>query len=359
MLECKLEIALITYNRCVFLDKTLDQLSNSPFCNSKITIFDNHSSDDTPKVCRKYQDLFPNLSIVRRNKNIGGGPNYLRAIEASTSTYTWVICDDDDYDFSDCEDVFDAINKESSDLIWVSNEHMGAWEHGLQTTTRELMSMGAKYYPALSFVPAIIFRTQLFDSECLIEGYCHIENSYPQFYFIHKSILNNFSIYVAKNAIITRGTVCSTGLTPFSQYSDWVKCCRVVSERTIRDRAVGDLTVQGGGFYKNLLANVAFESITHAFQRKRFWKNVVAINFVFSMKQRLLFTLILLPILLTPKYVLHIVRKLRYAYCGYINANATNIDSSKAKAIFKIRYAYHCYKTMHSVDFDARDAFND
>ncbi|MDD5285979.1 MAG: glycosyltransferase family 2 protein [Desulfuromonadaceae bacterium] len=357
MLECKLEIALITYNRCAFLEKTLDQLSNSPFSSIKITIFDNHSSDNTPEVCHTYLDVFPNLSIVRRKKNIGGGPNYLRAIEASTSTYTWVVCDDDDYDFSGCEDVIDVINNESSDLIWVSNEHMGTWEHGLQTTTRELMRRKSRYYPALSFVPAIIFRTQLFDSECLTKGYGHIENSYPQFYFIHKSILNNFSIYVARKPIITRGTVCSTGLTPFSQYSDWIKCCKVISEKTIRERAVGDLTVQGGGFYKNLLANVAFESITPAFQRKRFWKNVVVINYVFSMRQRLLFFLILLPVLLTPKHVLHIIRRLRYAYGGYKQAGTTEIDTTKAA--YKIRYAYNCYKTMHSVDFDTRDAFYD
>lgn len=357
LIENKLEIALVTYNRCVFLDSTLAQLSTSPFRAVKITIFDNHSQDDTPEVCRRYREFFPNLNIVRRSKNIGGGPNYLRAIEAATALYTWVICDDDDYDFSDCADVLQAINEESCDLVLVSEEHMGTWERGLRTTTSELMSMGTRYYPALSFIPSVIFRTELFDGKCLSEGYRHVENSYPQFPFIHESVLGNFSIYVARNPIIIRGTFCSTGLTPFAQYAHWVKCCRFISDCNTRARAINDLTVQGGGFYLNLLKVVAFDTISPCVKRKTFWKTVVLINLAYTMKQRLLFILLLLPVLLTPKAVLHLIRRLQYACSKYLTADTAEIGQTGT--VHRIRFAYRCFKTMHSLDFDPRDAFNE
>ena len=57
------------------------------------------------------------MMIVRHPKNIGANPNILRAVETSNSIYTWIICDDDFYDFSDCLDIIDAINSEKFDLI--------------------------------------------------------------------------------------------------------------------------------------------------------------------------------------------------------------------------------------------------
>jgi glycosyltransferase involved in cell wall biosynthesis len=102
MLEEDLEILLITYDRAKDLEKTLNQVLNSPFKNCKITVIDNCSPDDTPQVCAYFQKLFSNLEIIRHKKNIGSSPNYLRAVELSSSNYTWVLCDDDTFDFSNC-----------------------------------------------------------------------------------------------------------------------------------------------------------------------------------------------------------------------------------------------------------------
>ena len=117
MIEEKLEILLITYNRYKDLEKTLKQFYDGPFSECKFTILDNYSDDNTPDVCTKYQKLFPNLIITRHEKNIGGNANILRAVETSNSLYTWVICDDDNYDFSDCSDIINAIDSEKYDLI--------------------------------------------------------------------------------------------------------------------------------------------------------------------------------------------------------------------------------------------------
>ena len=75
MLEDLLELILITYNRDSYLDKTLEQLLDSPFKNCKITILDNCSPDNTPEICKKYVGKFPNMIIKRHNINIGGNAN--------------------------------------------------------------------------------------------------------------------------------------------------------------------------------------------------------------------------------------------------------------------------------------------
>ncbi|MEI6207223.1 MAG: glycosyltransferase family 2 protein [Desulfuromonadales bacterium] len=317
MVEHLLEIALITYNRSDFLNRTLAQLSTSPFCNNKITVYDNNSSDNTADVCLRYQELFSNLHIVRHRKNIGGGANYLRAIELSTLRYTWIICDDDHYDFSDCNDVLNAITEEKCDLIWVSDQHLESWEKGLETTSYELLKRGARYYPALSFIPAVIFRTTLFDSDCLVGGYHNMDNLYPLFHFIHRSVCRNFSIYVARNPMVIRGLDSSgTGVSPFSQYVSWVKCCFSISDRYLRSRAIGDLTLQGGGFFKNLLIVVADEKIAPTFNRKRFWQNVILINLSYNLKQRLLFLILLSTALLLPCAFIRKIKEMRYRSRG-------------------------------------------
>lgn len=309
-----LELFLITYNRCDQLENTLDQLSRSPFRDVKLTIFDNHSSDRTPEICRRYEGKFSDLNIVRRDKNIGGGPNFLRAIEASRSVYTWILCDDDNYDFSDCADVIEAINNASCDLIWVSNEHLESWEKGILTTADRLMSKGARYYPALSFVPSIIFRTDLFDSECLQQGYCYYEYLYPQFPFIHKSYCDGFSIYVGQNPIITRGWG-ATGSSPFTQYAAWVKCCLLIPENKLRIRAIEDLTVAGGGLLKELFSVIACERMDFSINTM-FWKNAVLIYLAYSFRQRLVFVMAFSAAMLLPRRFLQLVRRIRYKLRG-------------------------------------------
>lgn len=314
-MEDQLEIALITYNRCACLEKTLNQLALSPFSSVKITLYDNHSSDGTEDVCRRYAERFPNMKIVRHGKNIGGGPNFLRAIELSRSPYTWVLCDDDDYDFSDCKDVIDAVRAGVSDIIWVSNEHLESWERGLMTTADDLMRRGARYYPALSFVPSIIFRTDLFDGECTQQGYRFYEHLYPQFPFIHKSFTNRFSVYVARNPIITRGWG-ATGVSPFSQYVAWIKCSISIADSRLRARVIEDLTVAGGGLLQELFALVGCERLDFPGNRKRFWKDVTLLWLSYNLKQRICFLAAFIPGMLLPLPFLSFLRKIRYSLRG-------------------------------------------
>lgn len=188
MIDDALEILIITYNRAKYLDRTLAQLLGSPFSRCKITVLDNRSSDETPLICAKYQSLFPDFGILRHWKNIGACANYLRAVELSESLYTWILCDDDTFDFTDCLDVVDAIELGGVDLIHTGAPGEFGWRRGITTTSANLTKNGTHYFWVFSFVPSLIFKTERFDSECIAKGYRISVNSYPHFEFLRKSV---------------------------------------------------------------------------------------------------------------------------------------------------------------------------
>ena len=204
MIEEKLEIILITYNRSKDLENTFKQILESPFINCKFTVLDNCSEDNTLEVCSKYQKLFPKMIIQRHKKNIGANPNYLRAVETSNSIYTWILCDDDEYDFSNCSDVIDVINSENIDLFCVGSHKIMEWERGIETTSKKLVNVYDDYFTVFSFIPSFIFKTNLYDSDCLHKSYFNIPNLYPQLVFIIKSEEEDFSVYISQKAIVKR-----------------------------------------------------------------------------------------------------------------------------------------------------------
>ena len=94
-LEDKLQIILVSYNRCKKLRKTLAKIlgHDSPIRNCSITILDNKSTDGTSEfiefLCKKHQ----NIVHVIHNRNIGGNANIARAFEIASMQYLWILCD--------------------------------------------------------------------------------------------------------------------------------------------------------------------------------------------------------------------------------------------------------------------------
>jgi len=114
-----LEIIIITYNRSKYLEKTLLQIKDSPISNYKITILNNCSTDNTLEICDKYKKYFKNFNIITNNKNIGGNANIARAFELATLDYVWVMCDDDNYDFSNWNKIEKEIDN-NADVIFLT-----------------------------------------------------------------------------------------------------------------------------------------------------------------------------------------------------------------------------------------------
>lgn len=121
-MEEKLEIILVTYNRKDHLQNTFHQIfdANSPIKHIPITILNNKSTDGTSELIEKYKTQFPNITHVINNYNIGGDANIAKAFEIATREYFWILCDDDEFDFSHWSEVEQAIT-DNYDAIVVAN----------------------------------------------------------------------------------------------------------------------------------------------------------------------------------------------------------------------------------------------
>jgi len=317
MLEEKLEIVIITYNRAPFLERTLAQLLGSPFARCKITVLDNCSTDDTPHVYRRYQTLFSALNVVRHEKNIGACPNYLRAVEISASPYTWVLCDDDIFDFTDCRDVIAAIEAGEVDVISLCDASSVSgfpdrvdWPRGSVTTTRQFVREHRLFW-VCAFVPSLIFKTELFDSECLARGYRNVINLYPHFDFIRKLAQNDFSIYSSKRKMVHRDPHDNA---PSGLYwcASWMGSCSTIEDRRLRRMAV----YQGGEdryrWVRGLFYAVVAEKLQYP---ERVFREYAAIVLACSVDQLLLVSLVA-PLVLTPAPIYRLARKLRHIMIG-------------------------------------------
>ncbi|MBF0463555.1 MAG: glycosyltransferase family 2 protein [Nitrospirae bacterium] len=211
MLEEKLGISIITYNRDKYLDHTLSSVLNSIFKKCNITVYDNCSTDETQTVCEKYRSLFSNFVVIRHRLNIGGSANYLRAVENSDTEYTWILAAANDYDFEDVSEVVTAIEDGTYDMIVVGDQQPGEarnvqwrWnQRGVGKKAKELHMEGMKYFYHINSVPCIIFKTELFDSVCLQRGYECLSCNWPNAEFINKSIRDNFKVYICKKYLIS------------------------------------------------------------------------------------------------------------------------------------------------------------
>ena len=289
-LQDQLALFLITYNRSEYLLATLQMLMESPFQGCRITVVDNCSSDGTSEIIASFHNRFPNFKYLRNRINIGGNPNYLKAIELSSSEYTWILCDDDFLDFSDCADVVKAIESNKFDLIEIGIPDKANWPRGVATTVEKILEQGLDYHSRMTFFPAYIFRTSLFDSDCFCWGYKNIDRLYPQFEFLNKSIRDNFTIYLAVNKIVIRNESCDHSFYPLVWYASWVTCCRTIPDAAVRYKAIEQATIDRG-FYKGL----GFWTIL---DRKinndgDFWFRIISILRVFNWKQRLKYFLVL------------------------------------------------------------------
>ncbi len=321
MIENKLEILIITYNRSKDLENTFKELIKSPFANCKITVLDNCSKDETPNICIKYQKLFHEMYIIRHEKNIGASPNYLRAVEVSRSLYTWILCDDDHYDFSNCLDVISAVESEEFDLITVGDPGYCNLKRGIKTTSKRLIYNTNGYFYNLGFVPSLIFKTKLYDSYCIHKGYLNAHNFYPHFVFINKSVEENFSVYVSKKIVVIRGEHNSTGTFGLKLYIGWINSCLMIKDDALRRNTIYEVFL-GSSLIKSIITLIVLEKIRNDKDLPNNGLSLVwGIFLAFKGSKDIFSLLVIIPTLLIPsilyKTVIKIFLLVKYGKSNY------------------------------------------
>jgi len=196
----KLQIYLITYNRKKKLQETLDIIldCNSPIKDFCITILDNASTDGSSELIAEYCAKYCNLKHVRHNINIGGNANICRAFEMAASCskdYFWILCDNDKYDFSNWQEVENAI-KNDVDIVCVADYIF---------PNNDAKNNKAYQMFQLTFVPAGIYKTKNIDANVLINMYDSILTMFPQLALVSAIVNSKGDIYVLSKPIVFNG----------------------------------------------------------------------------------------------------------------------------------------------------------
>jgi glycosyltransferase involved in cell wall biosynthesis len=259
LIEDRLELLLITYNRADALRHTLDRLLDSPVAGCRLTVLDNHSTDRTPEVCAEFAQRFERMEVIRHPHNIGGNANYLRAAERPTAPYAWILADDDELDFSDFGDVEEALERGDVDLVSVGADGREDWPGG-RTTMRRLIADGRPLWRVFTFIPNTIFRSELMDDRALFEGYDMIDTMYPQFAFVRLQVERDASVLVSRRMVVVRG-----GLTVPNSHLWWftraVRACSTITDRRLRTLAIYQASSTRLRWHVDLVASVMMERI--------------------------------------------------------------------------------------------------
>lgn len=193
----KLQIILITFNREKFLSETLARLfcDTSPVKDFDITILDNHSTDGTSLLVKHYQSSHHNLQYICHNRNIGGNANIARAFEIARREYLWVMCDDDEYDWSAWDEIENAI-EENHKVICIADFNI---PNDKRKDTSYLIHQ-------MTFLPSIIINTSLLTAEALRNIYDTAVFMFPHLVPIIMHINQGGEIFLSNRPIVHFGT---------------------------------------------------------------------------------------------------------------------------------------------------------
>lgn len=251
-LKDKLEIILITYNRKQHLQNTFNQIfaEDSPIKNFPITILDNKSTDGTSELIEEYRIKFPNIKHIINNRNIGGNANIARAFEIASKEYVWILCDDDEYDFTHWKDVEKAI-EENYDAIVVAN---------YANPGRNL----AQLIGQMTFVPAAIYKTENITDTVMVNCNFNIFSMFPQLAIVTHLINEKKNIKILDNWIVkmvphggeetyTRGL--ETNKHPLMSTMFWqcgfLHAIKLIKDNKLREAIIKDLYLDGQKAFAN------------------------------------------------------------------------------------------------------------
>jgi len=110
--DIQLTIAIPTFNRANYLNKSLECIVSqlNAFSNVELIVIDNASTDETYKVCQKYEEL-DNFSYYRLDQNRGMSASQYECLLKANGNYLLIFADDDYLESNGLQIILEAISK--------------------------------------------------------------------------------------------------------------------------------------------------------------------------------------------------------------------------------------------------------
>ncbi len=86
-------VCIPVYNTEAFIGKAVDSVISQTFQDFEILIYDNHSTDKTMNVVRKYRDK--RIKVVQHSRNLGAEANWNAVVKAARGRFIKILCADD------------------------------------------------------------------------------------------------------------------------------------------------------------------------------------------------------------------------------------------------------------------------
>lgn len=194
-LKDELDIYLITFNRKEKLQQTLEKLSSvdSPLQKFEINILDNDSIDGTADLCQEYCEKNPDWKYIKNHRNLGISGNIIKAMELASKKWLWVICDDDDFDWDNWNEIENALNSDEYDIVHTT------YSEGFRNET----------YPYLineeAFIPTAIYNTKHLTPLTMNNAYAMAYTLLPHHAIGCKVINENGKIFVPQKRCVLQG----------------------------------------------------------------------------------------------------------------------------------------------------------
>jgi glycosyltransferase involved in cell wall biosynthesis len=216
----------------------------------ELTVLDNASDDATPDVVKRFQERWPLLKYQRNLVNLGGNPNYLRALEVGDSTYCWVIGDDDKWFLDDLSELIWVLNAGHADVIrlgWLVSEE----ERGEIFTIAELACGENLFFASVSMISSVIVKRSLLTAS-IPESYLTIGDAYPQLVPFFKNAMSaDLTVYSLSKGLMTHTPNPESGY--FMSDLEWIACyCRSIrflESASLKDKVSRELMAYLAGIF--------------------------------------------------------------------------------------------------------------
>ena len=88
-----ISVCIPAYNTARYLPEAIESVLAQAFSDYELVICDNASTDDTPEICRRYDD--PRIRYVRFEEFVGQAANWNRCLKLATGKYVVLLHADD------------------------------------------------------------------------------------------------------------------------------------------------------------------------------------------------------------------------------------------------------------------------
>lgn len=160
---------MATYNRALFIGRTLDSILDQIQPGVELLIVDGASPDDTREVIASYLGRHPNIRYYREEVNSGVDGDYDKAVSYAHGDYCWLMTDDDLLKPGAVKVVLNAIEGDP-DLVVLNSEVRNAdfstvltsrfiqLEQDKSYRSNEMDALFAETAGALSFIGCVVIR---------------------------------------------------------------------------------------------------------------------------------------------------------------------------------------------------------